>query len=99
MAPDALLDAVDELALVYNRTVIPDVMPLPEVERPIEHLTTNTERTVELERIEGTDEGIDADVRDLANQPGPKGNSSNSSGRACTRPSAPSRGLPTNRQH
>ncbi len=73
VAPDALLpEALDDLSIAYGSSVIPESASADEVERLIERLSTETERTVELERA-GTDDAWDdpltADVRDLATQP------------------------------
>jgi general secretion pathway protein E len=69
-APDALLDdALDDIAFSYGRAAMAEEHPAEEVERLIERLTTATERLVELERIEGGEDDLAADVRDLANQP------------------------------
>ena len=69
-APDALVDdALDDIAFSYRRPAVAEEHPSEEVERLIERLTTASERLVELERIEGTEDELAADVRDLANQP------------------------------
>src|SRR5437660_8814235 len=66
VAPDAILDALDDIALVYRRPVTAQPTAAPEVERLIERLTTQTERTIELERANAGDDDLTADVRDLA---------------------------------
>ncbi|HEY9514907.1 MAG TPA: GspE/PulE family protein [Gemmatimonadaceae bacterium] len=73
VAPDALVpEALDDLAIAYGSAVIPEPASADEVERLIERLSTEAERTVELERA-GIDDVLDdpltADVRDLATQP------------------------------
>jgi general secretion pathway protein E len=73
VAPDALLpEALDDLSIAYDLTVVPEPASADEVERLIERLSTEAERTFELERA-GTDGLLDdpltADVRDLATQP------------------------------
>jgi type II secretory ATPase GspE/PulE/Tfp pilus assembly ATPase PilB-like protein len=68
-APDALLDdALDDLRLVYGREVEIEEASFDEVQRLIERQTVGALR--ELEVRHGTaDEDMEADVRDLANQP------------------------------
>jgi general secretion pathway protein E len=73
VAPDALLpEALDDLSIAYGSSVIPESASADEVERLIERLSTEAERTIELARA-GTDDAWDdpltADVRDLATQP------------------------------
>ena len=68
-APDALLDALDDIASVYKRPVRVEETPTAEVERLIERLTTTTDRSIELARIGAAEDDLAADVRDLANQP------------------------------
>jgi type II secretory ATPase GspE/PulE/Tfp pilus assembly ATPase PilB-like protein len=70
-APNALLDALDDIALAYRRHVSTQVATQQEVEQLVERLTTRAERTVELALQGATDadENLTADVRDLANQP------------------------------
>ncbi len=70
VAPDAVLNAVDDVALAYRRRVSMVPAPSAEVEQLIERLTTRAERTIELARTAESDEDTGAaDVRDLANQP------------------------------
>jgi type II secretory ATPase GspE/PulE/Tfp pilus assembly ATPase PilB-like protein len=69
VAPGALLDALDDIALVYRKHVTTEDVSGPEVDRLIERLTTQSERTIELERANAGDDDMAADVRDLANQP------------------------------
>ena len=70
-APEALLDALDDLSLVYRRRVATTTASARDVEQLIERLATRAERSVELEARTSADDGEDlaADVRDLANQP------------------------------
>jgi general secretion pathway protein E len=73
VAPDALLpEALDDLSIAYGSAVVPESTSADDVERLIERLSTEAERTVELERA-GIDDSLDdpltADVRDLATQP------------------------------
>ena len=71
VAPNAFRDALDDLSFAYRRTVIAEDATAEEVERLIERLTTRTERSIELARVEsdGDDDAGTTDVRDLANQP------------------------------
>ena len=74
MAPEALDDALDDIAFVYQASVQVDEATLDEVERMIERLTTRKERSIELLELangEGawSEDDATADVRDLANQP------------------------------
>jgi type II secretory ATPase GspE/PulE/Tfp pilus assembly ATPase PilB-like protein len=66
-APDALLDAVDDLAFAYGRRVVTEAWTAPEVEQMIERLCTRSERAIEL--ATAYDDELATDVRDLANQP------------------------------
>jgi general secretion pathway protein E len=69
-APDALLeDAVDDIGFAYRCPTVVEEVPLDDVERLIERLTTAAERVVELARVDSGDDDFAADVRDLANQP------------------------------
>ncbi len=70
-APDALIDAFSEIAFAYRRQVEPVTLPLREVERLIERLTTQADRSLELQRIEGDvdEDELATDVRDMVNQP------------------------------
>src|SRR5439155_21403862 len=69
-APDAILDALDDIASVYRSSVAAEDATWEEVERMIERLTTNAERSIEL-RPElaanggAPDDDTTADVRDL----------------------------------
>ncbi len=67
-APDARLDALDEIAWAYGRPAVAEPTPAEEVERLIERLTTRADRRIELARVAGDDD-LAADVRDLATQP------------------------------
>jgi general secretion pathway protein E len=69
VAPDAILDALDDIASVYHQPVKAEETAVADVERLIERITTTSERTIELARIESLEEDPAADVRDLANQP------------------------------
>ena len=67
-APDALLDALDELAYAYGLPARAESAPAEEVERLIERLATRAEKSIELAQVHANDD-LAADVRDLANQP------------------------------
>jgi type II secretory ATPase GspE/PulE/Tfp pilus assembly ATPase PilB-like protein len=71
LAPDARLEALDDIAFAYRCQVVSEEASLEEVERLTERLTTRAERAIELERTGGADseDGLTTDVRDLANQP------------------------------
>src|SRR5919198_1329230 len=77
VAPNAILDALDDIAVVYRAKTTVDETSSDEVDRLIERLTTNAERSIELARADSCEssapgENLDdltADVRDLANQP------------------------------
>jgi general secretion pathway protein E len=66
---DALLGGIDDIAFAYRRPVIRETVERQELEQLIERLTTRTERSVELARIDTTADDLATDVRDLANQP------------------------------
>lgn len=73
VAPDAVLDALDDLELVYRAQIAQENASADEVARMIERLATLSEQSVEL--LDGplassapADEST-ADVRDLATQP------------------------------
>jgi len=71
VAPNAFRDALDDLSFAYRRTIVAEEATAEEVERLIERLTTRSERSIELARVEsdGDDDAGTTDVRDLANQP------------------------------
>ena len=69
VGPDALLDSLDDIALVYRRKVVTEEVSGPDVDRLIERLTTQSERSIELARPNFGDDDLTADVRDMANQP------------------------------
>ena len=52
VAPNAFRDALDDLSFAYRRTVVAEDATADEVERLIERLTTRTERSIELARVE-----------------------------------------------
>ncbi len=69
VGPDALLDSLDDIALVYRRKVVTEEVSGQDVDRLIERLTTQSERSIELARPNFGDDDLTADVRDMANQP------------------------------
>ena len=72
LAPDARREALDDIAFAYRRAVHTEDATAADVERLIERLTTQASRGIELERADaanGGEDGLTADVRDLANQP------------------------------
>jgi len=77
VSADAARDALDDIAFVYRAPVVTEEVKSEEVDRLIERLTTNSERSIELARASASDGGLvddltdsgTADVRDLANQP------------------------------
>lgn len=68
-APDAFRDALDDLSVAYDCPVRAQRVLGDGIERLIERLTTRVERSIELARIDGAEDDLTADVRDLANQP------------------------------
>ena len=72
-APDAALDALDELSVAYRARVVSEDATSDELARLIERLASAAERTIELARANGDDasdrDGSTSDVRDLATQP------------------------------
>lgn len=68
VAPNALLDGLDDIACAYHCIVVAEPATGDEVERLIERLTTRSDRDIELASA-GDDDDLAADVRDLANQP------------------------------
>ena len=70
VAPDYVRDALDDIAVSYNRRAISQDTAGDEVVRLIERLTTRADRAIELERgsIDAQEDDT-ADVRDLARQP------------------------------
>lgn len=68
-APDALMGGIDDIAYAYRLPVTCEATERSEVERLIERLTTQSERSVELARADTNSDDLAADVRDMANQP------------------------------
>ena len=66
---DALIGGIDDIAFAYRLPVTRETVGRPELERLIERLTTHTERSVELARIDTSNDDLATDVRDMANQP------------------------------
>lgn len=70
VAPGALRDGLDDLAIAYGATVTEEETTSDEVDRLIERLVTHAERSVELRRGGLTaSEDFIQDVRELADQP------------------------------
>jgi general secretion pathway protein E len=69
VAPDALLDASDEIAALFSAPVVTEARSKDDVERLIERLTTQADRSIELSRVDTGADDLATDVRDLANQP------------------------------
>ena len=67
--PEAQLDALDDIAYAYRCEVAAEPATNDELDRLIERVTTRAEREIALERVDGGDEDLTSDVRDLANQP------------------------------
>jgi type II secretory ATPase GspE/PulE/Tfp pilus assembly ATPase PilB-like protein len=61
-------DVLDDLVLLYGASVVVEPAPRAEVDRLTEHLARDAERSL-MVSLEQTDDGLDADVRDLAVQP------------------------------
>jgi general secretion pathway protein E len=68
-APDAHREAIGELAAAYKRLAIIDEVSMTDVERLIERLTTESDRSIELASADAYADDLTTDVRDLANQP------------------------------
>lgn len=70
VAPDALLDGLDDVGFAYGKAVTTEPVSAADVERLIERLTNRSERTIELARAgDSVEDDTTTDVRDLANQP------------------------------
>jgi len=67
-APNALREAIGELAAAYKRLAIIDEVSITEVERLIERLTTESDRSIELASADAYADDFTTDVRDLANR-------------------------------
>jgi general secretion pathway protein E len=64
------LDAIEEIAVAYDRPVVVETVQNEELDRLIERLTTRVERSIELARADASSDDLaTADVRDLVNQP------------------------------
>ena len=66
---NSLLSGADDIAFAYRRTPVLETVAREELERLVERLTTRSERTIELARVDQGGADATADVRDLANQP------------------------------
>jgi len=69
VAPEALLDGLDDIAFAYQCDVRTTDVAHEEVERLVERLSTRSDRQIELERVESSEDEFTTDVRGLANQP------------------------------
>jgi general secretion pathway protein E len=69
MRPDALEEALDDIAVAYSAPVQGRAVTQEELERLIERITTRSDRAIQLERDGDGDDAAATDVRDLANQP------------------------------
>jgi general secretion pathway protein E len=71
IAPAALRDALDDIAVAYDCATTPTDVTDEELDRLIERITTRSDRDIQLERDDAglTDDDTTTDVRDLANQP------------------------------
>lgn len=68
-SPTALREAISELAAAYERRVIVDEVSMADVERDIQRLTSQADRSIELASADIYADDLATDVRDLANQP------------------------------
>lgn len=68
-SPDTLREAIGELAAAYKRLTVIEEASRAEIERLIERLTSESDRSIELARSEADVDDLATDVRDLANQP------------------------------
>lgn len=68
-APNALREAIGELAGAYKRLAIVEEVSSGEIDRLIERLTTESDRSIELASADAYSDDLTTDVRDLANQP------------------------------
>jgi general secretion pathway protein E len=66
---DAYAGGIDEVAFAYEREPTVETVSREELERLIERLTTRSERTIELARVDTGNDELATDVRDMANQP------------------------------
>jgi hypothetical protein len=66
---DALRRGTEDIAHAYRLPIACETVERAELERLIERLTTRSERSVELARIDTSTDDLATDVRDLANQP------------------------------
>lgn len=69
VAPDSLLDGLDDLSVAYEAPVEPEPVPPSEIQVLIERLTSSSERSIELSSRVGDGDAFASDIRDLANQP------------------------------
>jgi general secretion pathway protein E len=69
VTPDALLDEVDELGILYDAPVAVEQASREEVEQLIERLASTSEKEIELSGAGAEDDDFTADARNLASQP------------------------------
>src|SRR5687767_2551899 len=67
-APGALPEGLDDLSIAYKTDVEAVAMSQSDLEALVERVTTQGSSELELARVAESDE-LDADTRDLANQP------------------------------
>lgn len=67
--PNALPGALSDLAFLYDRPAVTEIVAPDELERLVERLTTRAERRIELARADESSDDVATDVRDMANQP------------------------------
>src|SRR4051812_7033731 len=68
-APSAQVDALKELAFVYDRQVTACEAAQHEVEQLIERLSTSADRDLQLSAVAEPSDDLTADTRELATQP------------------------------
>lgn len=69
VADDALLDALEDMAIAYGAAIETERILPDQLEGLIERMATRTEGRIELARVEGEEDEFTADARNLANQP------------------------------
>jgi type II secretory ATPase GspE/PulE/Tfp pilus assembly ATPase PilB-like protein len=66
---DSLLEGLDDLSVVYDRPVVPEITSAQDLDMRIARLAAEEDTGLELERATAGDESFTSDVRQLANQP------------------------------
>ncbi len=66
---ESLLQGLDDLSVAYDRRVVPQCLPVQDLDVLLARLTAADDASVEIEHAENDEEGFTSDVRDLANQP------------------------------